>query len=77
MAAFADAGITLYYLPSYSPELSRIEPIWHTIKHHEMTKRSYQVLGSLLRAVEEALAQKARDLLAAPPETAQSFRAAA
>jgi DDE superfamily endonuclease len=76
-AAFAAAGITLFYLPSYSPELSRIEPIWHTIKHHEMTKRSYEVLGTLLRAVEEALARKARDLLAAQAETAHSFRAAA
>jgi hypothetical protein len=76
-AAFAAAGITLFFLPSYSPELSRIEPIWHTIKHHEMTKRSYEVLGTLLRAVEEALARKARDLLAAQPEAAHLFRAAA
>jgi len=77
LAAFAAAGITLFYLPSYSPELSRIEPIWHDVKHHEMTKRSYEVLGALLRAVEEALARKANDLLAARSETAHSFRAAA
>src|SRR5207247_2079130 len=76
-AAFAAAGITLFFLPSYSPELSKIEPIWHTVKHHEMTQRSHEVLGALLRAVEEALARKASDLLAAVSKTAQLFRAAA
>ncbi len=75
--AWAAAGIELFYLPSYSPELSRIEAIWQTIKHHEMRKRSYEVLGELLRAVEEALAGKADDLLTAQPKTAHSFRLAA
>jgi hypothetical protein len=77
MAAFAAAGITLFFLPSYSPELSRIEPIWRDVKHHEMTKRSYEILGDLLRAVEETLTGKANDLLDAHSETAHSFRAAA
>jgi len=76
-AAFAAAGITLFFLPSYSPELSRIEPIWHDVKHHEMTKRSHEILGELLRAVEAGLTQKASDLLNARSETAHSFRAAA
>lgn len=76
-AAFAAAGITLFFLPSYSPELSRIEPIWHDVKHHEMTKRSYEILGALLRAVEEALTRKANDLLDARSETSHSFRVAA
>jgi hypothetical protein len=76
-AAFAAAGITLFFLPSYSPELSGIEPIWNDVKHHEMTKRSYTLLGDLFRAVEEALARKASDLLAACSRTAVSFRAAA
>jgi len=31
--ALAAAGIELFYLPSYSPELSGIEPIWHDVKH--------------------------------------------
>jgi hypothetical protein len=75
--AFAAAGITLFFLPSYSPEMSGIEPIWHDVKYHEMTKRSYTILGDLFRAVEEALANKASDLLAACSKTAVSFRAAA
>jgi hypothetical protein len=76
-AAFTAAGITLFYLPSYSPELSGIEPIWHDVKYHRMTKRSHEILGELFRAVDEALARKASDLLAACSKTAIPFRAAA
>jgi hypothetical protein len=32
------AGITLCYLPSYSPELSRMEPIWHPVKHQDIVR---------------------------------------
>ena len=76
-AAFAAAGITVFYLPSYSPELSGIEPIWQDVKHHQMTKRSYEILGELFQGVDDALARKANDLLAACSKTALSFRAAA
>lgn len=75
--AFAAAGITLFFLPSYSPELSGIEPIWHDVKHHRLTKRSYAILGALFQAVDDALARKANDLLAACSRTAIPFRAAA
>jgi hypothetical protein len=77
LAAFTAAGITLFYLPSYTPEMSGIEPIWHDVKHHRMTKRSYEILGELFQAVDKALALKAADLLAARPKTTLSFRAAA
>ena len=59
------ADVYLLYLPSYCPELSRIEPIWKAVKHHEMTRRSYDLLGDLKRAVDETLQRKADDLLAA------------
>lgn len=75
--ALERAGITLHYLPSYSPELSRIEPIWQDVKHHEMTKRSYDVLGALFRAVDEALAHKTEALMAARAKTDHPLRAAA
>ena len=26
-------GVTLYFLPPYSPELNRIEKLWHLMKH--------------------------------------------
>jgi putative transposase len=76
-AAWAQAGITLCYLPSYSPELSNIEPIWHAVKHHQLRRRSYPVLGDLLTAVEEALTQKAAALLAAPDQSDQLLQRAA
>lgn len=76
-AEWERAGITLCYLPSYSPELSRIEPIWHPVKHHALVRRSHAVLGDLMMAVEEALTQKAADLLAARSKTDQLLLRAA
>lgn len=29
----AKRGLTLYFLPPYSPELNRIERLWHKMKH--------------------------------------------
>jgi len=75
--AFAAAGISLFFLPSYSPEMSGIEPIWHDVKHHEMTQRSYDRLGSLFEAADKALARKAIALQAAYQKTALSLRTAA
>jgi hypothetical protein len=71
------AGICLHYLPSYSPELSKIEPIWHPVKHHDMVQRSHTQLGALKRAVDETLAQKAKALLAAHQKTDHLLRRAA
>ena len=30
-------GVTLYFLPPYSPELNRIEKLWHLMKHTWMS----------------------------------------
>ena len=60
--ALARAGIELVYLPSYSPELSRIEPDWNDIKQQHLPKRSYETVAELKRAVDEGLGRKA-DLL--------------
>ncbi len=68
-AAWGAAGVHLLYLPSYSPELSEMEPIWNDAKYHEMSQRSYPVLGELKRAVEAALQRKADKLLAARTKT--------
>jgi DDE superfamily endonuclease len=76
-AAFEAAGITLFYRPSYSPELSGIEPIGQDAKHHDMTQRRFEILGTLFRAVDEALSRKAQDLIAARVKTDHPLRAAA
>ena len=32
-------GVTLYFLPPYSPELNRIERLWHSMKHTWMAPK--------------------------------------
>ena len=71
------ANIELFYLPSYSPELSEIEPIWRSVKGHGMPYRTQTVLGQAKQAVDNALAEKARLLLEAKSETTNIGRLAA
>jgi hypothetical protein len=63
------AGIKLEYLPSYSPELSRIEPDWNDIKQHHLPKRSYETVAELKRAVDAGLGRKAGLLRQAKTKT--------
>ena len=71
----AAADVYLFYLPPYSPELSDIEPLWQSVKHHEMPERSHAEVRDLKRAVEEALARKADALQQSEPILAPSLRA--
>jgi transposase len=50
--ALAKLGIYLYYLPAYSPELNRIEPVFKQVKHHDMPTRSFTTKADLRAAVE-------------------------
>jgi hypothetical protein len=52
-------GVGFYYLPPYSPELNRIEPLWRHVKHEELPVRSYRTLDDLRAAVTDALNQHA------------------
>jgi hypothetical protein len=65
------AGIHLFYLPAYSPELSRMEPVWQDVKYQGLPVRSFDRLGALKVAVDTALACKAIELRTARSETAQ------
>lgn len=67
--AWAAAGIELRYLPAYSPELSAIEPVWNSLKQHEIAVRSFARVGDLKQAVEAALARKAAALRQAAAES--------
>jgi transposase len=49
----AKLGIYLYFLPSYSPELNRIETVFKQLKHHEMPVRSFTTKAELRLAVEQ------------------------
>jgi hypothetical protein len=75
--AWEKAGITLCYLPSYSPELSKIEPIWQDVKYRELPQRSHDLLGALKGAVAAGLTKKAADLLAQYQKHAQLLQRAA
>jgi putative transposase len=57
--ALEAAGIELFYLPPYSPELNLIEPLWRHIKHEQMPVRSYKTADELKEAVEAALQEAA------------------
>ena len=50
-------GIHLYYLPPYSPELNRIEPILGVVKHRELPERSYPTVPALTEAIDRAFAR--------------------
>lgn len=53
------ADIELFFLPSYSPELSGIEPLWHDVKQHRMRRLSRDSLLDLKRAVDAVLTEQA------------------
>jgi hypothetical protein len=55
LPALADVGVRLFFLPPYSSELNRIEPLWRQVKYHDLPVRSYQTLEALQIAVETAL----------------------
>ena len=49
------AGIELFYLPPYSPELNLIEGLWRHVKHEELPVRSYPTAAELQAAVDHVL----------------------
>jgi len=57
------AGVHIFYLPPYSPELnSPIESLWRHVKHEDMPVRSYPDADALLAAVDHVLADHAATL---------------
>jgi hypothetical protein len=69
LPALQAADIYLLYLPAYSPELSRMEPVWKDLKYHQLTCRSCERLGELKKEAERALTRKALELRAAHTKT--------
>ncbi|MFD3537600.1 transposase [Streptomyces sp. NPDC058664] len=53
-----DHGITLYYLPPYSPELNKIERVWRSVKYEDIPIRAYPWIEELQATVEQALEQR-------------------
>ncbi len=66
VSALEAAGIELFYLPPYSPELNLIEPLWRHIKHEQIPIRSHKTADELKAAVEAALHKSATALVLQP-----------
>lgn len=49
-------GLTVYRLPSYCPELNKIEMLWQKIKYDWLTWEAYKSEKSLRAALDEVLA---------------------
>lgn len=48
------AGITVLLLPPYSPELNPVENLWHYLRSHFLSNRSYEDYDALLAAGTDA-----------------------
>ena len=60
--ALAEAGVSFFYLPPYSPELNPIEPVWRQAKYQDIPERSHPTDTALQAAVEAALTARAQRL---------------
>lgn len=60
-AEWAARGLTLLFLPPYSPELNRIELLWHRCKHYWVRPQDYQTEESLCQRVEHVLQRVGTD----------------
>jgi hypothetical protein len=72
LPVLAAVGVRLFFLPPYSSELNRIEPLWRQVKYHDLPVRSYQTLETLQIAVENALKQHADALTVATTDLAEA-----
>lgn len=75
--ALEAANIFLFYLPSYCPEMSGIEPVWQDVKYHELQERSQSDLVAWKEAIDAALERKAVRLCRSRPEITNFGRMAA
>jgi hypothetical protein len=48
-------GLFIKYLPTYSPELNRIEILWRRIKYDWLPFSAYQCLNAMIEALENIL----------------------
>lgn len=59
LLAFARAGVTLLYLPPYSPERNRIEQEWRVLKYEGLPVRSHDTAIDLHATVDTVIATRA------------------
>ena len=57
IADWEAAGLTLFFLPAYSPELNRIEIMWRCCKHQWLPLAAYRTIKSLQCQLRKTLNQ--------------------
>jgi transposase len=57
------AGITVLLLPPYSPELNPVENLWHYLRSHFLSNRSYGDYDALLNAGTEVYRKLTREVI--------------
>ena len=50
-----EKGLTLYFIPPYSPELNRIEILWRFMKYHWIEIKDYPSTDSLEKYIDTVL----------------------
>jgi transposase len=58
----AAAGVYLYFLPPYAPELNEIEPVFRQVKYQEIPLRSHTTRAALRTAVDTGFKGYGRSL---------------
>jgi transposase len=56
-------GITVLLLPAYSPELNPVENLWHYLRSHYLSNRSYADYNALLAAGTDAYRKLTPELI--------------
>jgi putative transposase len=56
-------GITVLLLPPYSPELNPVENLWHYLRSHYLSNKSYADYDALLAAGTEAYRKLTPDVI--------------
>ena len=58
---WAALGLTLFFIPPYSPELNHIELLWHRCKHYWVRPEDYVSDQTLLNRLEQVLKNVGKD----------------
>jgi transposase len=58
----AAAGVYLYFLPPYAPELNEVEPVFRQVKDQEIPRRSHTTRAGLRAAVDTGFHRYGRRL---------------
>ena len=55
LRAWRTAGLSLQFLPAYSPELNKIEILWRFLKHYWLIPADYETIDTLHQRLEYLL----------------------